>query len=218
VRRLLRLAARLYPPWWRQRYASEFEALLEDVNPGWRQLFDVMTGALTMQLRTLGTIPVVCTLAGALVGGVVAMQMPEIYASSATIRMNARDITNAESATAKELQASLEKALGGSSKARAATSVTLVSGDSAQTTVRLTYTDRDPVQAQRVAETLTAAVATESGERATSTEILDSPALPAAPIAPDYPMTIASGGAAGLVAGGVVVLLVRSRRRPASAG
>lgn len=95
--------------------------------------------------------------------------------------------------------------------------MTLLRSDSAQTTVRLTYLDRNPAQAQRVAQRLTAAVATENSERAASTEILESPGLPVSPIEPDYPMTVAFGGGVGLVAGGVVLLLLRSRRRPASA-
>lgn len=97
MKRLFRLAARLYPSWWRQRYASEFEALLDDMKPGWRELFNVINGALTMQIKTLGTIPVAGALAGAFVGGIVAMRTPEVYASSATIRLKARDIANAES-------------------------------------------------------------------------------------------------------------------------
>jgi hypothetical protein len=63
MKRLLGVAARLYPSWWRQRYESEFDALLEDVRPGWRELRDVITGALTMQIKTVGTIPVVCAAA-----------------------------------------------------------------------------------------------------------------------------------------------------------
>jgi hypothetical protein len=38
MKRLVRLAARLYPTWWRRRYAAEFEALLEDVTPTGRLL------------------------------------------------------------------------------------------------------------------------------------------------------------------------------------
>jgi hypothetical protein len=34
MRRLLRLAAWLYPPAWRDRYGAEFEALLDDAGPG----------------------------------------------------------------------------------------------------------------------------------------------------------------------------------------
>ena len=216
MKRLFRLAAWLYPSWWRERYASEFEALLEDVKPGWRELFNVIHGALAMQIKTLPTIPVVCALAGALVGGIVAARTPEVYASSATIRLKARDVANAESATSQELRASLEKALGTSGGTRDATSVTLLGSDSVQTTVRLTYLDRNPAEAQRVAERLTAAVVTENSVRAASTEVLDSPGLPKSPIEPDYRTTVAFGGSVGLVAGGVVLLL-RSRRRPASA-
>ena len=218
MNRLFRLAVRLYPSWWRQRYGAEFEALLEDVKPGWRELFDVITGAFTMQLKTPGTIPVVCALAGAVVGGIIAIRTPEVFASSATIRLNARNIANAESATAQELRESLEKALGASSGTREATSVTLLRGDSGETTLKLTYLDRDPAQAQRVAEKLTVAIATENSEQAASTEVLNAPNLPTSPIKPDYPMTVASGGGVGLVAGGAVLLLLRSRRRPASGG
>ena len=53
---LLRLALQLYPPWWRRRYATEFEALLDDINPGWRTLLNVINGAITMHIRTILTI------------------------------------------------------------------------------------------------------------------------------------------------------------------
>jgi hypothetical protein len=217
MNRLFRLAVRLYPSSWRQRYAREFEALLEDVQPGWRELIDVISGALTMQIKTLGAIPVLCALAGAIVGGIVALRTPEVFASSATIGLKARDMANRESATVQELRVSLEKALGASSGTREATSVTLHRDDSAQITLlKLTYLDRDPAQAQRVAEQLIAAIATQNSERAGSIEVLDAPDLPRSPIRPDYPITVASGGGAGLVAGGVALLLLRSRRRPAT--
>jgi hypothetical protein len=218
MKRLVRLAVRLYPSWWRQRYAREFEALLDDVKPGWGELFDVLNGALTMQIKTLGTIPVVCALAGAIVGGIIALRTPEVFASSATIHLKARDSANVEPATAQDLRVSVEKALGASSGTRNATLVTFLRGDSAQTTLRLTYLDRDPAQAQRIAEKLTAAIANQNGERAVSTEVIDAPGLPTFPIKPDYPMTVASGSGVGLVAGGVVLLFLRSRRRPADAG
>jgi hypothetical protein len=218
MKRLFRLAVRLYPSWWRRRYASEFEALLADVKPGWRELFDVVNGAITMQIKTLGTIPVVCALAGAIVGGIIALRTPEVFASSATIHLKGRGIANGESATAQDLRVSVDKALGASRGTREATLVTFLRGDSAQTTLRLTYLDRDPAQAQRVAETLTAAIANDSSARAVSTEVINAPDLPRIPIEPDYPMTVASGSGVGLVAGALVLLFLRSRRRPADAG
>ena len=51
MKRLIRLASRLYPSSWRRRYAREFEALLDDVKPGPRQLFDVLKGAIAMRVR-----------------------------------------------------------------------------------------------------------------------------------------------------------------------
>jgi uncharacterized protein involved in exopolysaccharide biosynthesis len=211
MKRLVYLATWLYPPWWRQRYARELEALLDDMEPGWRELFDVMNGALTMQFRTRATIAAVCALTGAIIGGFVAMRTPEVYASSATIRFNALDSANPQSASMQTLQASLGKALGGSKEARAATSVILLERDPRQTTVMLTYMDRDAAQAQRVAQNLTAAV-TASRAEALSAEVLELPALPTTPTGLDYATTIASGGVIGLLASGVGILLASRRR------
>ena len=44
--RLIRFASRLYPPSWRRRYEVEFEALLEDAGRDWRDVLDVLLGAL----------------------------------------------------------------------------------------------------------------------------------------------------------------------------
>jgi len=209
---LLRLAARLYPSWWRRRYASEFEALIEDVKPGWRELLDVLNGAIAMQIRTLGLIPVFCALAGIAVGGLVAIRMPELYAASATIRLKGPDSADAESALAQRL-AELE-----ASELQRTTVIFMPHrGDSTQTTVRLTYMDRNPAQAQRVAEKLAGAVASGSGGRAISSEILKAPILPTSPVEPNYPMAIASGGIVGLAAGGIMVLFFWLRGRPAKA-
>jgi hypothetical protein len=46
MRRLARCFARLYPRRWRARYGREFDALLEDVNLTWRDVFGVALSAL----------------------------------------------------------------------------------------------------------------------------------------------------------------------------
>ena len=107
---------------------------------------------------------------------------------------------------------SLEKALGDAGAAPAATTVTL-HRDSARTTIKVTSADRDPMQAQRGAERLAAALASGAGGLGDAAEVIDAPALPTSPIRPDYPQTVGVGAAAGLVAGGVILLLVSSRRR-----
>ena len=213
MKHLLRLTLQLYPPWWRRRYSTEFEALLDDINPGWRTLLNVINGAITMHIRTILTIPVVCALAGVLVGGVMATRTPTLYASSATIWLDAAEVTGSQPKRAQEFRVPLKNALGNAGVVPGATTVTLHS-DSDRTTIRLTYSDRDPMLAQRGAERLVAAIATRGGELAKSTEVLDPPSLPATPVAPDYLMMAAGGGAVGLVAGGLVGLLFSWRRPP----
>jgi hypothetical protein len=46
MKRLARWLARLYPRQWRARYGQEFDALLEDVNLTWRDVFGVGLSAL----------------------------------------------------------------------------------------------------------------------------------------------------------------------------
>jgi hypothetical protein len=50
MRRWIGWAAYLYPPAWRARYGAEFDALLDDANVRWRDLADVLRGALIMQM------------------------------------------------------------------------------------------------------------------------------------------------------------------------
>ena len=48
---LIRLAAKIYPKSWRERYGEEFEALLEDAGVNVRIVFDVLAGAVLMQVQ-----------------------------------------------------------------------------------------------------------------------------------------------------------------------
>ena len=52
MRRWIELAARCYPAAWRERYGDEFAALLEEAEPHWRDVWDVLRGALSMQVKT----------------------------------------------------------------------------------------------------------------------------------------------------------------------
>ena len=51
--RWMKLLVRMYPVSWRGRYEAEFAALLEEVQPSWRGSFDILKGAVAMQLRTI---------------------------------------------------------------------------------------------------------------------------------------------------------------------
>ena len=52
MKALMRLAAKLYPSAWRERYGDEFDALIEDSGATWPTAFDVWKGAMAMQLRS----------------------------------------------------------------------------------------------------------------------------------------------------------------------
>lgn len=87
MRRLIRFAVSLYPACWRARYGIEFDALLEKIDLGWRDLFDVLKGAAAMQIRHVGMILVGFAVCGALVAGLVSHRVPETYVSSASVHM-----------------------------------------------------------------------------------------------------------------------------------
>lgn len=90
MRRWIASAAALYPWGWRKRYGEEFDALLEDLNPGWREFADVLRGALQMQMTNATTYLKLIgglALAGAIVATAVSFRVPRIYESTAVIRI-----------------------------------------------------------------------------------------------------------------------------------
>jgi hypothetical protein len=52
MRTLIRWAARLYPATWRNRYAAEFDALLDDISPSLGDLCDVLADVLRVRMTT----------------------------------------------------------------------------------------------------------------------------------------------------------------------
>jgi hypothetical protein len=92
MKTLMRWAARLYPASWRRRYAVELEALLDDVGPGGRDLWDILRGALLMHLRMTGVgfwkILAACALAGVLAAGIWSAMLHDRYVSTAVMRLN----------------------------------------------------------------------------------------------------------------------------------
>jgi hypothetical protein len=211
--RILRAAMRLYPAWWRRRYAREFEALLDDMNAGPRELFDVLKGALAMRVKSVGAIPVIGALAGALAGGAMVMWEPDRFASTAIISVEATD-----SAFAQDVRSSVQKALAQSEGSRGAASVVMAARSTSPAAVQVTYVDRDPAQALRVTESLATAMTTGSARLSGSTRILSGPQLPTSPVERDYQTNVAWGGGIGLVAGALMLAVRRVRRAPPSAG
>jgi hypothetical protein len=88
--RLIRFAGRIYPASWRRRYGVEFEALLEDAGRDWRDVSDVLLGALKMQLTTwsFGKIAAGFGAAGAvLLLALSFIALPDQYTSRAILRL-----------------------------------------------------------------------------------------------------------------------------------
>ena len=89
MRQLIRWTARLYPAPWRERYGEELDALVEDIQPQWEDLFNVLLGALRMQMTTWNSLKILAAvaLAGALLAGVFAFRTPDRYVSTAVVRI-----------------------------------------------------------------------------------------------------------------------------------
>ena len=83
MKRVIRFIVGLYPARWRRRYGAEFDALLGDITPGWRDFFDVLKGALAMHMTTgaLGKSAAVFGAACALLAGGVSLTLSDIYRS-----------------------------------------------------------------------------------------------------------------------------------------
>ncbi|MGB7721984.1 MAG: hypothetical protein WBL65_18940 [Bryobacteraceae bacterium] len=93
MRQLIHWVAGLYPAAWRERYGGELDALIEDIQPQWEDLLNVLLGALRMQMTTRNSLKILgaVTLAGALAAGVLAFRTPDRYVSTAVMRITPAD-------------------------------------------------------------------------------------------------------------------------------
>ena len=211
MRRLIRAAALLYPRPWRKRYGRELDVLLDDVEPDLATLCDVLLGAMAMHLKTTHLIPVGAAILGATCGVWLATLGPDVYVSSAVVRLQPAEARDLESREPREVRLAVEGALGSTDARAMRTSVELIDAQSDQTTLRMTYNGDDAAEALRLAETLTSALASAMG--AGMVEIVEAPQLPASPVARAYGAPLGLGGLFGFALGGVVLLTVTSARR-----
>lgn len=86
----MELLIRLYPKSWRARYGVEFEALLEDVKPGGRELANVFWEGIKMQTAQWGFLKVVAAfaIAGLIIAAISGFAIPNQYISTGVIRMS----------------------------------------------------------------------------------------------------------------------------------
>lgn len=87
MRKIIHSAVRLYPALWRERYEPEFAALLEDMDPGFGDLLNIVKGALLMQFN-LSNIPLMAAtfaVLGIFAALFVSIERPRRYESTAVI-------------------------------------------------------------------------------------------------------------------------------------
>jgi hypothetical protein len=98
MNRLARSLIRLYPAQWRRRYGAEFEAMLEEVPPGWSAAFELLKGAIRMQfsIPSFPKLALMLSVTGLLAGFAVSYAVAPQYTSTAVLsyvdvlRSNAR--------------------------------------------------------------------------------------------------------------------------------
>jgi len=215
VRRLIRWAASLYPASWRQRYGGELEALLDDLEPRWRDLWNVTLGAIIMQIRHAAVIPVALGLAGVVAGVIVAAARPSLYQSSATIRFADEDPLLVRSVLEAAFDGGSQP--GGGRVHPARVQVLIDERRSARTesvrTVRLMTADEDAASAQRNTQYFVDRIAAQKRPSGSAwAETVIPPTLPTAPDSPNRVALAEVGGALGLLVGAAVTWLRRRRR------
>src|SRR3984885_15981370 len=94
MKRALKRLIWLYPKTWRNRYKNEFCALLDDVPPTWRTLFDVFGGALKMQMKIWSPWRIVAAFAivGVLGSAAFTLTIPARYVSTAVINGSEQEL------------------------------------------------------------------------------------------------------------------------------
>jgi hypothetical protein len=120
MKRILKFLARLYPLSWRKRYGAEYEALLEDASPKARDMFDVVQGAVQMQItnRTLLSVVSWSALIGMLAAIAISFAMHERYVSRTLISITATDVPSAGHALDVELSSVKDDLLSADSLSR----------------------------------------------------------------------------------------------------
>ena len=91
MRRWLAGVAKLYPREWRARYGEEFDALMEDVTPDWREFADVLGGAVRLQVQSeRGVVGLIGAMgiAGVVVAACLSFVLPGRYVSTAVLAVS----------------------------------------------------------------------------------------------------------------------------------
>jgi len=232
-------AARLYPARWRQRYGTEFGALLEQAGGGWGEMTDVLKGAVAMRMRSWNVWQFVaaCAVVGAAIAGIASWRMPKKYVSEAVLRVDAGAPAGREwlGRTSQEVFSRTElmklivsHGLYNTDRVkrpvediiqdmRAHITTSLVANN--PSVFKVSYTGSSPTQANQVNQLLVSQFIDKNFERRREgrnavMELLDPPTLPARPASPHVSALISIGVLLGVVFGFIAFrLAVWSKQR-----
>jgi LPS O-antigen subunit length determinant protein (WzzB/FepE family) len=207
----------LYPKAWRNRYEREFVALLEDVPASWTTLFDVLGGALKMQMKIWSSWKIVAAfaIAGLLFAIGSALMIPNRYVSMAIIKtgdvgpenlannvdriesrgnlarlINEEDLYQSER-TREPIEDIIQQMRQKDIRVASVKSRTGEAG-----VISISFASPDAAQAQRATRRLTSQFLD-----ANVGTLLDPASLPIHPVSPKRPMILMMGLLAGLGAG-----------------
>jgi hypothetical protein len=230
MKRIFQLAIRVYPADWRKKYGTEFQALLDDVEPSWRAVFDVLQGGVHMRLKhiNLMKLTMACAIAGALIAVAVGFSIKDSYLSSTLIQIPGGTFPDAakrvDSLNGLIDEYGLYKDAHGNRPAdvvhrmREDITVRPVSFPQGPPAFSVSYLYTDRPKAQVVVGALIERLmAYNARTNGITLEVLDAPSLPETPVYPNR-LTIAL---VGLTMGGIVGAIVGLSRlywRPAAHG
>ena len=203
------------------RYGEEFDALLDDLTPRWRDVFNIIVGALNMQISRLAVVPFAVAIGGAIVGAVVSLAMPPVYASSSWVLVQVPGEAAAADERGQRIRTAIEAALQETAFDRKTIAVTL-RGEPG----------RDPVLLEVSGSAGSAQAAQQAAAKAIGS-IIDANLVASERLAknpnvqfrvvqpPNLPSTVkrdtarnsAVGGGLGLVGGAMVAYVGHRRRR-----
>jgi len=222
MRSWVQLAARLYPVRWRKRYGRELEALIEDADPGWRDAWDLVLGAMEMQMATwsIAKTAAVVGLAGALIAAGLILRIPHQYVATGEVQVAAdlkgrlpglqREVLSRSFLAAVIQQEDLYKA---ERREKPITEIVdrmrrenIHFAPAANGVLRVSFSDQDPARAQRIAHWIVNQMVY---VQPAALKIAAAPDLPRSSIPPARWPAIGYGLAAGLLAGALGAWLWR---------
>lgn len=229
MKRLLRLMTRMYPRPWRDRYAAEFDALLDDISPHASDVLDVLRGVVGVHMRSVShaaawKIISAFTVLGLVTGVAVSFALPVRYTSSAVLRVDGgpHDVNNIAVAAltrrnlgplinSRNLYADRTEPLEDKVE-RLKHEIRVGFAGNKLYGIILSFEDSNPVLAQQVTSDLVRLF--QQAAPNTALSVLDPPSLPLRPTMPNVPSILIVCTLTGIFVGALVAAFTARMYNP----